>query len=163
MDTYHLTKMFRGMNRKPYWVTPIDELASRVLSRLAAAGLTGAHLRPVRVSYYDEGYDTSRGALVLLYAYYDADGYRLTPAFESRWDAQLDLIYRHGGANERQLKWTDAMAAAAGKRSQGMGVLGIRRQERRVQKQLKEALTMLANPAPQTESLADDSHLIHRY
>ena len=164
MDTYHLTKMFRDMSRKPYWTAPIEELANKVLSRLAADGLTGAHLRPVRVSYFDEGYATApQGFLVLLYAYYTADGYRLTPPFESRWEAQLDLIYRHGGLSDQQLRWSDAMAAAAGEEFSNFGERGITREESKVQRQLEKALTMVAQPAPQTESLTDDSHLLPHY
>lgn len=141
----------------------IEQYASHVLGQMAVDGCSAPHLRPVRASYYEPRHSSSIGWDVTLYAYYDADGYRLTQAFESSTYAHLDLIYRYGGASDQELRWSDAMAAACSEYCAQFGERCVNRKGEAVRQRLSQALTMLANPARLTETLANDSHLIPRY
>jgi hypothetical protein len=133
----------------------IEEYAETVASQMLTNGCSEPHLRPVRVSYFEPGY--AEGYSMTLYAYYSADGDRLTPAFENRWDAMMDLIYRYGDMSAQALRWTDAMAGCVNLNN---GEQAVSRRAAEIRGRLEQAVMLLANPLPLTQSLIDDSHLI---
>ena len=165
MYNYEVIEMFRELGEavKHSWDSPksqcavIAKYAETVESQMFTNGCNEPHIRPVRVSYFEPGYAEFGGYRVTLYAYYDAEGNRLTPAFDHRWDAMIDLIYRYGDMSAQALRWTDTMSACV---KLNIGEQAMDRKASAIKERLEQALMLLANPLPLTETLVDDSHLV---
>ena len=98
-------------------------ITSEVFDAIQSAGCSYPHLRPVAVSYPAEG---SSDWTECVYAGYDGLGNRITPPFAEKAHAVLWLLFRTQDFDPQELRWSDAMVAAAGL---GRGALMVGQRE----------------------------------